>query len=231
MNYRLINEDVVYAEIYKTKLEGLHKELKSANELEYRDIRINEFYEYNRFVIFPDHTIAMCSKARFSSDEFIRIFKVLFNLNCPNYAVNVDINYRRDDYDIFDIINSFDKMVAVTIKKLRKSNPNPRPTFEKIEKFLEKEQTDEYSAQFISDQNSKYGLTRDHDSHIMSAISLSDEGYGQSIIKGIRGVEQVVINTKDKIIQANVNKADKDKIQDFVGTITKKFSKYIRFDH
>ena len=205
--------------------------MKSANKLEYHEIRINELYEYNRFLIFPDHTIAMCSKARFNSDEFIKIFKKLFDLNCPNYAVKADINYRRDDYDIFDIINGFDKMVDVIIKRLRKSNPNPRPAFERIEKFLEKEQTDEYSAQFVSDQRSQVGLTRDPDSHIMSAISLSDEGYGESTIKGIKSGELIVINTKDKIIQANVEKVDQNKTQNFADIILRKFEKYIRLDH
>lgn len=224
-NAKLINKGI-YGEIYKARLKGLHDQLVSENELEYRPIQLDELEEYCRFCIFSDHTIAMTSKARFNSDEFIKIFAQLSALNSPKLA-QIEIKYRRDDYDVFSIIDSFNKMIAVEIKKLRKSNPSPKPTFEKIEAFLKKEQTDEYSAEFKSDEASDVGLSRRHDSHIMSAISLSDAGYGESRIVGIKDGELIIINTKDKVIQGFIDKANKDDSGRFFDAILSKFGKHI----
>lgn len=152
--------DKIYGEIFKAKLQGRHDEL-IPEKLEYRPIQLNELFEFSRFCIFSDHTIAMTSKAKFNSEEFIDIFKKLSNLNSPKLA-QLEINYRRDDYDIFKMIDSFDKMIKVEIKNLKKSNPDPRPSYEPIESFLIEEQTDEYSAHFISNENSERGLNRNY---------------------------------------------------------------------
>lgn len=223
-NSQLVGESI-YGEIFKAKLRGRHDEL-IPEELEYRQIQLNELYEFSRFCIFPDHTIAMSSKSKFSSEEFMQIFKKLFSANCPE-LVQVDINYRRDDYDIFKVIASFDKMTEVEIKNLKKSNPDPKPSFEAIENFLRNEQTDEYSAYFISKPESEKGLNRNYDSHIMSSISLTDGGYGESKIVGIKNGERIVINTADKIIQGVISKIAEEDASGFIASITNKFSKYI----
>lgn len=231
-NTELIN-GCYYGEINKTRLQKFHKELISKESLEYQDTELDELHEYARFAIFSDHSIAITSKAKFNSDEFIKVFTELFILNCDEFA-QVNINYRRSDLDIFSIINGFWKLIEVKIKKLRKSNPNPKPTFEKIEKFLKEEKTDEYFATFLSDERSETGLTRDYNSHIMSAISLTDEGYGESTIKGLQKTkgraesEIVIINTKDKIIQSRVVKVD-NKIE-FINLILNKFSEFIKHE-
>jgi hypothetical protein len=231
--YHFINTELIdgcyYGEINKTKLQKFHKELTSKQLLEYKDIELDELHESARFVIFSDHSIAITSKAKLNSDEFIKIFKELFTFNCDEFA-QVSINYRRSDYDIFSIIDGFRRLIEVKVKKLRKSNPNPKPTFEKIEEFLRKEKTDEYSATFLSDEQSETGLTRDYDSHIMSAISLTDEGYGEeSIIKGLtKDNEIVVFNTNDKIIQSRISKVE-SKIE-FINLILDKFSEFIKHE-
>lgn len=217
---------IIYGEIFKARLLGKHEEL-IPEKLEYRPIQLNELFEFSRFCIFQDHTIAITSKNKFNSEEFIEIFKKLFNLNSPKLA-QIEINYRRDDYDIFKMINSFDKMIEVDIKKLRKSNPDPKPSYEAIEAFLMNEQTDEYSANFISQEESQKGLNRNYNSHIMSAISLTDGGYGASIIIGLKNGERIIINTIDKIIQGVVSRVSEDDPSGFVVTITNKFSKYIK---
>lgn len=225
-NFRLIGNKI-YGEIYKAKLQGVHNEL-IPEKLEYRPIQLSELFESSRFCIFSDHTIAMTSKAKFNSEEFIDIFEKLSNLNSPKLA-QFTINYRRDDYDIFKMIDSFDKMIEVEIKNLKKSNPDPRPSYEPIETFLKKEQTDEYSAHFISNGDSERGLNRNYNSHIMSAISLTDGGYGESIIIGFKNGEKIIINTIDKIIQGSINKVAEDDTSGFVVSVINKFSKYI--DH
>lgn len=229
-NTELIN-GCYYGEINKTKLKKFHKELVSKESLEYQDTELDELHEYTRFVIFSDHSIVITSKAKFNSDEFINVFKELFILNCEEFA-QVSINYRRNDLDIFSIINGFWKLIEVKIKKLRKSNPSPKPTFEKIEKFLKEEKTDEYFATFLSNNHSETGLTRDYNSHIMSAISLTDDGYGESIIKGLQKAkgrkdsEIVVINTKDRIIQSRILKTE-NKVE-FINLVSNKFSEFIK---
>jgi hypothetical protein len=115
-NSQLIGNNI-YGEIFKAKLLGRHEEL-IPESLEYRPIQLNELYEFSRFCIFQDHTIAITSKTKFNLEEFIDIFKKLFNLNSPKLA-QIDINYRRDDYDIFKMIDSFDKMIVVDIKKIK----------------------------------------------------------------------------------------------------------------
>jgi hypothetical protein len=227
-NTELINGNW-YGEINKTRLNKSHKELVSKESFEYQQTELDELYEYVRFVIFSDHSIVITSKAKFNSDEFIEIFKNLFALNCEEFA-QIYINYRKDDYDIFAIINGFRKLIEVKIKKLRKSNPSPKPTFEKIEKFLQEEKTDMYSATFLSDQRSQIGLTRDINSHIMSGISLTDAGYGKEcIIKGITKDNAIVIfNTNDKIIQSIITKTE-NRVE-FINSVLTKFSKYIEFE-
>lgn len=219
-----------YGEINKTKLRRPHKELISKESFEYKDTELDELHEFARFVIYSDHSIVITNKAKFNSDEFIEIFKELFSLNCEEFA-QVNINYRRNDIDIFSIIASFWKLIEVNIKKLRKSNPSPKPTFEKIEKFLEEEKTDEYSAAFLSDDRSETGLTRDYSSHIMSGISLTDAGYGESTIKGIKGDEIIIINTKDKIIQSIIIKTDRENKVEFINLVLTKFSEFIAHEN
>lgn len=224
-----------YGEINKTRLQKFHKELTSKESLQYKDIELDELYEFARFVIFSDHSIAITSKAKFNSDDFIKIFKELFALNCEDLA-QVSINYRRNDEDIFSIINGFWKLIEVKIKNLHKSNPSPKPTFEKIETFLKEEKTDEYSATFLSDLNSETGLTRDYNSHIMSGISLTDAGYGESTIKGlqktksIEDIEIIIINTKDRIIQSRIAKVERESKIEFIKFVLKKFSEYIEHE-
>lgn len=227
-NTELIN-GCYYGEINKTRLQKFHKELVSKDLFEYQDTELDELHENARFVIFSDHSIAITSKAKFHSDEFIKVFKELFILNCDEFA-QISINYRRNDYDIFSIIKSFGKLIEVKIKKLRKSNPSPKPVFEKIEKFLTEEKTDEFSAIFLSDEHSETGLTRDYDSHIMSGISLTDAGYGdECIIKGLsKESEIVVFNTNDKIIQSRIIKTE-NKIE-FINLILNKFSEFIKHE-
>lgn len=224
-----------YGEINKTRLQKFHKELTSKESFQYQDIELDELHEFARFVIFSDHSIAITSKAKFNSDEFIKIFKELFALNCEDFA-QFSINYRRNDEDIFSIINGFWKLIEVKIKNLHKSNPSPKPTFEKIETFLKEEKTDEYSATFLSNRNSEAGLTRDYNSHIMSGISLTDAGYGGSIIKGLQktksveDIEIIIINTKDRIIQSRIAKVERESKIEFINLILKKFSEYIEHE-
>lgn len=218
-----------YGEINKTKLRKSHKELTSKESFEYKDTELDELYEYVRFAIFSDHSIAITSKSKFNSDEFIKIFKELFILNCEEFA-QIQLNYRISDDDVFLMINGFWKLIEVIIKKLQKSNPSPRPIFEKIEKFMKEEKTDEYSATFSSDKNSETGLTRDYKSHIMSGISLTDAGYGdECVIKGItKDNEMVIFNTKDKIIQSRIIKAGNN--VEFINLVLNKFSDFIKHE-
>lgn len=224
-----------YGEINKTRLQKFHTELTSKKSFQYNDIELDELHEFARFVIFSDHSIAITSKAKFNSDDFIKIFKELFALNCDEFA-QISINYRRNDEDIFSIINAFWKLIEVKIKNLHKSNPSPKPTFEKIETFLKEEKTDEYSATFLSDSNSQTGLTRDYNSHIMSGISLTDAGYGESIIKGLQKTEDakdteiIIISTKDRIIQSKIAKVERENKTKFINLLLNKFSEYIEHE-
>jgi len=124
----------------------------------------------------------------------------------------------------------------VKIKNLHKSNPSPKPTFEIIETFLKEEKTDEYSATFLSDTSSETGLTRDYKSHIMSGISLTDAGYGESIIKGLqktkdaKDTEIIIISTKDRIIQSRIAKVEQENKIKFIKLLLNKFSEHIEHE-
>jgi hypothetical protein len=61
----------------------------------------------------------------------------------------------------------------------------------------------------------------------MSSISLTDGGYGESIIIGLKNGERIVINTIDKIIQGVIGKVAEDDSSGFVVSISNKFAKYI----
>lgn len=222
---QLIGE-IIYGEIYEARLRRQHNELISPENFEYRPIQLNELHEISKFCIFPDHTIAITSRSKFKSDEFLDIFRKLFNLNCPE-LVQIEINYRKDDYDIFNIIKSFDKMIEVEIKNLRKSNPDPRPSFEPIEAFLREESTDEYSAHFLANQDSPKGLNRSYSSHIMSAISLTDGGYGRSWIKGIKDGSIIIIRSLDKVIEGSIDRLEEKDPSKFINAVINKFNKYI----
>lgn len=229
-NAQIIEKDIIYGEIFKAKLQSTHDQLVSKHEFKYSHKEYDELYSHVRFCIFPDHTIVMTERSKFTSDEFIKVFTELFKKNCPTIA-RFSIRYKRNDEDIFEIIQGFSKMVRVIIKNLRKSNPHPRPIFEPIEKFMDNENTDEYSAEFISDPTSKTGLIRDYTSHIMSAISLTDAGYGESVIVGIQpNGEYFKIDSKDKIIQARIPRVAEENPTDFINTVFELFKDFIRYD-
>ncbi|MCK9442419.1 MAG: hypothetical protein M0Q13_13495 [Methanothrix sp.] len=61
----------------------------------------------------------------------------------------------------------------------------------------------------------------------MSAISLSDGGYGESRIVGLKDGARMVINTNDKIIQDAIEKAKHEDSEGFISGILRKLGKYI----
>lgn len=112
---------------------------------------------------------------------------------------------------------------------IRKSNPSPRPTFKKIEAFLEREKTDVYSGKFESEKTE--GLARDLESHIMSGISIANSAYGDSIILGENqdgGIEKIRLS--DKRISKRIQKISYEKKIEFIRLILEKFNKYLSLD-
>jgi len=225
----MISEVVIYGEINKVKYKTKHSELINEEELEYKETELTELYEYCKFCIFPDHTMVISSKSKFDSDEFLKIFLNLFRKNCTELISRLELHYIRDEEDIFKIIKSFKKMTYVQIHEIRKSNPDPKPTFEKIEKFLDEENTDVYSAEFISE--SDIGLNRSFTSHIMSAISLAGAGYGECKFSGVNEEgESISIDTRENIVQARIGRTDRDEPRDFIKIVIKRFHKYIKIE-
>jgi hypothetical protein len=120
----------------------------------------------------------------------------------------------------------FTRLIKVELINIRKSNPSPRPTFEKIEAFLEREKTDVYSGKFESEKTE--GLARDFESHIMSGISIANSAYGDSIILGENqggGIEKIRLS--DKRISKRIQKIAYEKKTEFIRLILSKFYKYL----
>jgi hypothetical protein len=218
-----LDEKVIYGELYKSKLSSEHEILDLAN-LTYQPETLNEFFSLNKFVIFTDLSIVFTSRSKFKDDEFIHNFEKLYHLNATELFSQIKINYRKDDFDIFEKIMQFSRLLEVKLKNIRKSNPTPRPTFKKIEALLEKEKTDVFNADFISEK--KQGLSRESDSLIMSGISISDSGYGESIIIGQHPNGHLEkINSKDNVIRNLIH--DLGNKLDFIRLIIKIYKKYI----
>ena len=216
---------MIYGELYKSKLLAEHQVLDK-RDLTYDSEIIDELYTISRFVIFADLSIVFTSSHMLKDDSFIDIFEKLYHKNAEEAFSTIKIHYRKKEFEIFDIIKSFSRLDTVKLINIRKSNPTPRPTFEKIEAFLEREKTDVLNAKFKSEKEE--GLARDLDSHIMSGISIADSAYGDCIIEGQKpNGDFEIINLKDKVIRKRIEKIPIEDKERFVNLISEKFGKYI----
>ena len=217
---------VIYGELYKSKLSSKHDVLVDKDTLIYDPEIIDELFAISKFVIYSDLSIVFTSSSKINDDTFIKYFKALYHRNATELFSNIEIHYQKDDFDIFEKIKSFSRLVEVELINVRKSNPCPKPTFEKIEALLDKEKTDILSAKFKSEK--KTGLARDLESHIMSGISIADSGYGDSIIVGqnVDGNFEK-IKLKDRAIRKRIDeKATTEKAR-FAIFVYKLFGEYI----
>lgn len=220
-----ISEKIIYGEIYKSKLSSEHKVLDKSN-LTYNSEIIDEFFSMSRFVIFNDLSIVFTSNYHLKDDDFINVFKNLYSRNADEYASKIEIHYRKKDFDIFEKINSFSRLVEVELINIRKSNPTPKPTYEKIEALLNREKTDVLNAKLKSENQD--GLARDLNSLIMSAISIADSGYGDSIIVGQNFNNDIEkIKLKDFVIRKRIENIPIEENQKFINLIVTRFRKYI----
>lgn len=218
------SEKVIYGELYKSKLSSEHEVLLDMANLTYQPAFLNELFSINKFVIFTDLSIVFTSRSKFKDDDFIHYFEKLYQINAAELFSNIKINYRREDFDIFEKIIHFSRLVEVTLTNIRKSNPTPRPTFKKIEALLDKERTDVLNATFKSEKVE--GLSREMDGLIMSGISIADGGYGDSLIVGQNpngNFEK--IKSKDNVIRHRIHESESK--QEFVRLIIKIYKKYI----
>lgn len=216
----------IYGELYKSKLSSKHDVLVDKETLTYDPEIIDELFAVSKFVVFSDLSIAFTSNHKINDDCFIKYFKKLYHLNAAELFSKIEIHYQKDDFDIFEKINSFSRLVEVYLINIRKSNPCPKPTFDKIEALLEKEQTDVLSAKFKSEK--QIGLSREIDSHIMSGISIADSGYGDSIILGQNpdgNFEK--ISLKDKAIRKRIDEMLTEEKTQFALALLTIFKKYI----
>ncbi|MCM1987493.1 hypothetical protein [Methanococcoides seepicolus] len=223
---KIPDTDAIYGELYKSKLSSKHDVLVDKDTLTYDPEIIDELFTISKFVIYSDLSIVFTSNFKLNDDAFIKYFKILYHRNAPELFSNIEIHYQKDDFDIFEKINSFSRLVEVELINIRKSNPCPKPTFEKIEALLDKEKTDVLYAKFKSEKDA--GLARDLESHIMSGISIADSGYGDSVILGQNtdgNFEKIKL--KDRAIRKRVDeKATTEKAR-FAIFVHKLFGKYI----
>ena len=218
------SDKVIYGELYKSKLLSEHQVLDKT-DLTYNPEVIDELFNISRFVIFADLSIVFTSSHMLKDDSFIDIFEKLYHINSEELFSHIKIYYRKADFEIFEKIRSFSRLDTVELINIRKSNPTPRPTFEKIEAFLEREKTDVLTAKFKSEKEE--GLARDVDSHIMSGISIADSAYGDCIIEGQKpNGDFERIKLKDKVIRKRIEKIPLEDKERFVNLISEKFGKY-----
>lgn len=228
LDYKNGHERIIYGELFKAKLSSSHDVLNKKT-LDYKPEVIDEKFSSSRFTIFRDLSIVFTSNARLDSDLFKSIFRQLYQINTEELFSQIEIHYRKEDFDIFEKIKLFARLIKVELINIRKSNPSPRPTFKKIEAFLEREKTDVFSGKFESE--SKEGLARDIESHIMSGISIADSAYGDSIIMGQNpngGIEKIRLS--DNRINKRIQKIPYDKKIVFIGLILEKFYEYLSLD-
>ncbi|MDW7732790.1 MAG: hypothetical protein SCH66_10230 [Methanolobus sp.] len=217
--------EVIYGELYKSKLSSKHQVLDKTN-LTYGPEIIDEFFSVSQFVIFRDLSIVFTSSSKLRDDNFIEMIEILYSLNSEELFSQIEVHYRKEDFDIFKKIESFSRMIEVELINIRKSNPTPRPTFEKIEAFLSRERTDVLNAKFKSETSD--GLARDLESHIMSGISISDSGYGDSIITGQKqNGDFETIRLKDKVIRKRIQYLPLEEKEQFINLIIEMFGKYV----
>lgn len=228
LDYNSRRERVIYGELFRARLSSSHDVLDKKT-LNYKQAVIDEKVSSSRFTIFRDLSIVYTSNVLLDSDLFKLIFKQLYHDNADEYPSQIEIHYRKEDVDIFEKIQSFARLIMVELINIRKSNPSPKPTFQKIEAFLERERTDVFSGKFESEKPE--GLARDLDSHIMSGISIADSAYGDSIILGQHadgGIEKIRLS--DKRISERIQKIPYENKIEFVRLILEKFNKYISLD-
>lgn len=228
LDYLNRHERIIYGELFKAKLASSHDVLNKKT-LDYNLAVIDEKFSSSRFTIFKDLSIIFTSNARLDSELFKIIFKELYKKNITEFPSQIEIHYRKEDFDIFEKIKLFARLIKVELINIRKSNPSPRPTFKKIEAFLEREKTDVFSGKFESE--SKEGLARDLESHIMSGISIADSAYGDSIIMGQNPNGDIErIRLRDNRISKRIQKIPYEKKIVFIRLVLEKFYEYLSLD-
>lgn len=109
LDYNNKMERIIYGELFKAKLSSSHDVLNKVT-LDYKSEVIDEKFSSSRFTIFRDLSIVFTSNARLDSDTFRMIFKQLYQKNADELFSQIDIHYRKEDFDIFEKIKLFARL-------------------------------------------------------------------------------------------------------------------------
>ena len=133
-----------------------------------------------------------------SRETFTERFCKLFEHSLENMFVNAQIQSIEEEYRIFDVIRSFEKIQRLHIS-LHPSNPSNRERWKRTDERLKQLGASSYYEHYEVDPDiGNLDIVDDED--INSKITMADDGYGRADITGIFDGEVKTISTSDNPI-------------------------------
>jgi len=136
-----------------------------------------------------------------SKELFVERFCKLFEHTLENMFVNVEIQSIEEDYKIFEVIRSFQKIQHLHIY-LHPSNPSNRDRWRRTDDRLKNIGASKYYEHYYAEPLLD-NLNIIDDEDINSKITMADDGYGKAEITGIFDGETKTISTSDNPISTH----------------------------
>lgn len=170
---------------------------KTSHRLKVEDAR-NRVIAKSRFFLHVDSGIIAYHpiSGRIGENQFRENFCKLFEKSHRNFFVDVKIQTIDEEKELLKCIGKFDIIHSITIT-LHPSNPSNRKEWKDIDNRLKKLEAESYKEEIKASVNSDRGLHEiDKDDDIMGKIQMTEDGYGESRIKGRMNGEEKTVSTK-----------------------------------
>ncbi len=131
------------------------------------------------------------ASSQISKDQFVRLFKEVFESSFEGFFVEVGIHLINDGVSFLKELKSFEIVSKVTIS-LVPSNPHFGEEWKEIDKLMKEENLTNYKQVY----ENKRGGSVVVDKKIESGIYMSEDGYGVADATGLKNGKTTTISTK-----------------------------------
>lgn len=164
-------------------------------EIENRIIAKSRFFLIVKSGLIAYHTISNS----ISPNQFSKFFTQLFIEEFDRLFLNIDIQSIKEEYEIFDAIKKFEQIQKVTII-LHPSNPNNRDSWDHIDKLIKNLEAASMKEEIFYKENSKGLQNISSNNEIVSRIQMTEDGYGETQVRGYMNGELKTISSKQNPI-------------------------------
>ncbi|PKL77266.1 MAG: hypothetical protein CVV25_14795, partial [Ignavibacteriae bacterium HGW-Ignavibacteriae-4] len=164
-------------------------------EIENRMIAKSRFFLIVNSGLIAYHTISN----KISSNQFSKFLSQLFIEEYEKMFLNIELQSIKEQYEIFDAIKKFDQIQKVTIY-LHPSNPSNRDSWDHIDKMMKDLEAASMKEEVCYKENSKGLQNVSTNSEVVSRIQMTEDGYGETQVRGYLDGELKTISSKENPI-------------------------------